>query len=223
VLRFDISLARELPLVTFAANAGEVFHPAVVARTTQTHSTRDNYAETVSSGDEDQLPPGGLTLRHAFSEWYEQRGGQSSPTVPALPSDQGSFPRPHVVEVLQYLRVVFDTESVIDSIPLEMAANASAWHAWKSFRSRSQQSATTSASPHAGDNSRGGHSPGSAKQQQPGGARRPGEWNWQGVWEDRVRKCIEASNSEHALYKGDEEDTVSPSFAPTPDLLLLLG
>jgi hypothetical protein len=39
--------------------------------------------------------------------------------------------------------------------------------------------------------------------------RRPGEWNWEGVWEDRVRKAVKASLSEPALYgAGIGEDIV---------------
>lgn len=31
-------------------------------------------------------------------------------------------------------------------------------------------------------------------------ARQPGEWNWGGVWEERVRRGVEASQSEAVLY-----------------------
>ncbi|CAI4210674.1 unnamed protein product [Parascedosporium putredinis] len=34
------------------------------------------------------------------------------------------------------------------------------------------------------------------------GVRRPGDWNWDGVWEDRVKKNITASLSEPVLYGG---------------------
>jgi hypothetical protein len=35
-----------------------------------------------------------------------------------------------------------------------------------------------------------------------GRTRRPGEWNWEGVWEERVKKAIKASLSEPVLYGG---------------------
>ncbi|KAJ3508342.1 hypothetical protein NM208_g15833 [Fusarium decemcellulare] len=36
----------------------------------------------------------------------------------------------------------------------------------------------------------------------PAAARHPGEWNWDGVWEDRVKKGIASSLSEPVLYGG---------------------
>lgn len=33
-----------------------------------------------------------------------------------------------------------------------------------------------------------------------GVARQPGEWNWEGVWEERVRRGVEASQSDAVLY-----------------------
>ncbi|KAL8662520.1 MAG: hypothetical protein Q9202_004665 [Teloschistes flavicans] len=37
--------------------------------------------------------------------------------------------------------------------------------------------------------------------------RRQGEWNWDGVWEQRVKKGVDASISDHALFgaAGDTE------------------
>lgn len=44
-------------------------------------------------------------------------------------------------------------------------------------------------------------------------ARRPGEWNWEGVWEERVKKGIAASLSEPVLFGGvgSTDDVVSLS------------
>jgi len=47
------------------------------------------------------------------------------------------------------------------------------------------------------------------RQQQPGGARRPGEWNWQGVWEERVRRNVRASVSDPVLFGGDGGDVIN--------------
>ncbi|KAK4552030.1 hypothetical protein LTR86_010707 [Recurvomyces mirabilis] len=103
-----------------------------------------------------------------------------------------------MAEVLQYLRIAFDTEEVIDSVDLSDAANTGAWHAWQSYRTKIRGAQESRAS---SDRSSSRGSP--TRQQQPGGARRPGQWNWQGVWEERVRKSIIASNGEHAVYGGD--------------------
>lgn len=108
--------------------------------------------------------------------------------------------------VLKYIRSAFDDEGVIDSIPLEAAGNPGAWHAWRSHQRKhgklkddkpaadtelSQQNVLES---DAGDDS--------ASKQSQGGTRRPGEWNWEGVWEDRVKKGIAISLSEPILYGG---------------------
>ncbi|KAJ4389974.1 hypothetical protein N0V93_007447 [Gnomoniopsis smithogilvyi] len=81
-------------------------------------------------------------------------------------------------EVLSYIRSTFDDEAVLDSIPLEAAGNPGAWHAWRTHRGFNNLP--------EGDPS----------------ARKPGEWNWEGVWEQRVKKGIEASLSEPVLYGG---------------------
>lgn len=90
-------------------------------------------------------------------------------------------------EVLSYIRSTFDDESVLDSVPLEAAGNPGAWHAWRTHRGFHNLP--------EGDPS----------------ARKPGEWNWEGVWEQRVQKGIEASLSEPVLYGGvgGVDDTVS--------------
>lgn len=209
------------PTVTFLS---DVFHPLVTPLTTYTYSTRDIGGETVSAADEDRLPPGGLSLRHGFPEWFQQpRGGDRSNkdanaaqhghqehSVRSEDGTESVTSRPPLtIEVLQYLRIVFDTEAVLDSVPLEEAANTGAWHAWRSYRTkllgRSTSPATASSSSNAGDTpSERSTSP----RQQPGGARRPGEWNWQGVWEDRVKKSVEASTSEHMLYASHSQGDV---------------
>lgn len=38
------------------------------------------------------------------------------------------------------------------------------------------------------------------------GRRKPGEWNWEGVWEDRVKKGIKASLSDPVLFGGGTDE-----------------
>ena len=225
VLRFQVDFPDEYPhtppTVTFLS---DVFHPLVTPLTTYSHSSRDTAAEPASAADRDRLPPGGLSLRHGFPEWFEATGngtaenrgdeaGQQDASGATESHDgrTGGQPRPLTVEVLQYVRIIFDTDAVLDSIPLEAAANTGAWHAWKSYRAKAlgprAVSPLNNHSRSASDTSGRSMSP-RQQQQQPGGARRPGEWNWQGVWEDRVRKSIQASNSEQSLYGGDGKDVV---------------
>lgn len=179
---------------------------------------------TVSATDEERLPPGGFSLRHGFPGWFG-RGSRSrqtssqTPTAahnvqtpPRAPRADGgissnlSTPTPNskssstpggsvpsfmqtrrretsTYEVLRYILSTFNDAVVLDSVPLEAAGNPGAWHAWRTHR-------------------------------HPGGgpdARRPGEWNWEGVWEERVRKGIAASLSEPVLYGGaaGADDVVS--------------
>jgi hypothetical protein len=120
--------------------------------------------------------------------------------------------------VLRYIRSTFDDEAVLDRIPLSAAGNPGAWHAWRAHRIKSG-AITVSTSPtlsakeksnwHEGlsdddDSSSVGVPEGYSRlaggTSAPAAARRPGEWNWDGVWEVRVKKGIEASVSEAVLY-----------------------
>lgn len=110
-------------------------------------------------------------------------------------------------EILRYIRGAFDDEEVLDSVPLAAAGNPGAWHAWRTHRRAAGKLAGDSApvgdsQAHDGEDVRSAEgSPGSTKPAQPAGApRQPGEWNWDGVWEDRVKKGIAASLSEPVLY-----------------------
>jgi hypothetical protein len=186
---------------------------------------REGGSETLSAADEDKLPPGGFTLRHGFPErFYSPRptssglrsssrpGDERNPSSSGIPEEEDtaeSFRPPHIAEVLQYLHIAFDTEEVIDSVPLIVAANTSAWHAWRSYRMKTSGMAPIPAIQESSEGSDAGSDKSTSPRQRPGGARRPGEWNWAGVWEDRVRKSILASNSENMLYGGDGSDVVS--------------
>ncbi|ETS82738.1 hypothetical protein PFICI_04614 [Pestalotiopsis fici W106-1] len=219
VLRFQISFPdaypRLPPLVTFST---DMFHPLVTPLTTYMYTTDIQDNGTVSATDEERLPPGGFSLRHGFPDWYGRRVksadavSQSIQTpprqlAPSLESGKTSSSKNSAVggspvytdtsrketstfEVLGYIRSTFDDEDVLDSIPLEAAGNPGAWHAW---RTRQRSNGKVFA-----DND---HSEDSTPT--PAGAsKKPGEWNWEGVWEERVKKGIAASLSESVLYGG---------------------
>ncbi|KAM7204499.1 hypothetical protein V8F20_003615 [Naviculisporaceae sp. PSN 640] len=112
-------------------------------------------------------------------------------------------------DVLRYIRSTFDDEDVLDSVPLEAAGNPGAWHAWRTYRRQQQQK--TAASP---DGNGASTTPVMAAKTTPtpstprraaGGG---GEWNWEGVWEERSKRCITASLSEAVLYGGQSADEV---------------
>ena len=146
-----------------------------------------------------RLPPGGFCLRHGFPEWFDDAPREAD-TADSV--ERGA--RPLTLELLQYLRVVFDTAAVLDALPLDAAANPGAWHAWRSHRSRLQPDSPCLSPSRVSSPRPGSDTP----PQQPGGARRPAEWNWQGVWEERVRRCVHASGSDAVLYASDANQTI---------------
>ncbi|KAJ5725197.1 uncharacterized protein N7483_006554 [Penicillium malachiteum] len=113
-------------------------------------------------------------------------GNQESTNDPQTPSASklpptGQFPASRqeapVAELLDYIRSTFDDESVLDSLPVEVAGNPGAWHAWQAHRRPS------------GDLRRGSPQ-----------ARRPGDWHWDGIWARRAQDEIEASRSDPILF-----------------------
>ena len=89
-------------------------------------------------------------------------------------------------DVLEYLKSVFDDEEVLDGVGVEAAGNAGAWHAWRTYRKAAGKVFEDE----------------EVGQRAEDGSRHPGSWDWDGVWEDRVKKCIAGSLSEAVLYGG---------------------
>lgn len=164
----------------------------------------------MSAADEQKLPPGGFMLREGFPQWFQdatkQGDGENNN------EEAGQRQPPHIAQVLHYLRIAFSVPELLDGIPLASAANPSAWHAWRSYRAKTLGERARSPPLKNTEGSDGGSerslSPRTALTQQPGGARRPGEWNWTGVWEERVRKVVVGSRGEGALFGGDNTDVV---------------
>lgn len=116
-----------------------------------------------------------------------------------------------IYELLRYIRSTFDDEYILDDVPLEAAGNPGAWNAWRTHRIKLGKIQPVVEVKERGawhdslsdDNSAGAPD---GYQSLAGGtsasmvARRPGEWNWDGVWEVRVKKGIEGSVSEAVLY-----------------------
>lgn len=129
---------------------------------------------------------------------------------------QGQINFASTYDVLQYIKSTFDSDKVLDSIPLEAAGNPGAWHAWRTHRIQEGKllnctvisvdcPQTTSLAAGFGLGQETAPTiapvPTAAKAGSAGAAaRRPGEWNWEGVWEQRVRKGISASVSEPVLF-----------------------
>ena len=230
ILRFHISFPPDYPTlppsITFIS---DIFHPLVAPLTTYTYTTGSSNSDTVSATDEERLPPGGFSLRHGFPHWFGRsqksittstgssrnvsgsqkdvrRHGEDAYIVPppedvssrrtsdgsqsshnrvaqSLPHQAGSqFRSTSIREVLQYMKHSFDDEAALDTLPLDAAGNSGAWKAWRAHCRSNKSDADI---PTLGS---------SVKQQD--------EWSWDGVWEMRVRKGIDASIAESTLYGG---------------------
>lgn len=167
--------------------------------TTYTYTTQDTGTDTISASDDERLPPGGLSLRHGFPQWFNHAtttNADSEARQKSVSSVRSEVTNPpHILDVLYYMRSALLSEDFLNSIRLEAAANPNAWHAWQSYRTKGPRSGSLSL--HGAQNSLDDQD---HSRQQPGGARKPGEWNWHGVWEDRVRKGVQSSISENALF-----------------------
>ncbi|POR37640.1 Uncharacterized protein TPAR_02162 [Tolypocladium paradoxum] len=108
-----------------------------------------------------------------------------------------------IYHILKYIRSTFDNEEALDSVPLEAAGNPGAWHAWRTHRRKlGKLHGGPAAAGRGQDKKMDGDQGANSGEALNTSVRRPGEWNWDGVWEDRVKKGIAASLSEPVLYGG---------------------
>lgn len=146
--------------------------------------------DTVSASDQEILPPGGFSLRYGFPAWF-----------PSLSSSQSESSKTYsAYQILEYIRHAFNDEDFLDSIPLNSVANPGAYHAWHTFRTRKLQSRALSPQPGASSKRNSGteSASGSSAERAQGGHRK--QWNWDGVWEERVKRGIQSSLSHQSLF-----------------------
>lgn len=193
VLRFQISFPSGYPtlppLVTFST---DVFHPLLTPLTTHTYTIGSADIDTASATEERRLPPGGFSLRHGFPHWFRQ-AQKSLPT-----SYNASLGHRSMISVLEYIQSTFNDASVLDALPIEAAANPGAYHAWRTYRGLTSQNQFPSPGPptsHIQEDNKAVTENSTLSRN-----RHPGAWNWEGVWEDRVRIAVRASLSELSLY-----------------------
>lgn len=127
--------------------------------------------------------------------------------------------------LLKYIRSTFDKAEVLDAVPLSAAGNPGAWHAWRTHRRKQEKVddkkmyRLSRLSILSGDTTkelgseRGDVVESDAKSITSSLAttvREPGEWNWDGVWEDRVKKGVASTLTESVLYgaSGISDDMV---------------
>lgn len=227
ILRFQVSFPvnypESPPIIAFTS---DIFHPLVTPLTTYTHSAGARSSDTVSASDEERLPPGGFNLKHGFPTWFGlarhegtitasprdvsvscEGDGYQHPTsseVPSLTTSVlgdppqapstliGTNPRKNgIAEVLAYVKKAFDDETTLDTLPFESAGNPGAWKAWRAHRPAFVERCTRTED-----------------------ARRSDEWNWDGVWQERVRKGVEASISAPVLYGSASANDDPVGFEP---------
>ena len=175
--------------------------------TTYTYSTSVNAGGTVSANDDERLLPGSFSLRDGFPAWYGEgkrrsRLSRDLAGKNASPLYDDSVARPSITaqmsdavqtqqhisiaKILEYVQSTFESADVLDTIPIECADSSGAWHAWRAHRSLPKYVPPSRPMSPIGSPNRV--------------LKQPGEWNWDGVWESRVKSQIEASKSESVLF-----------------------
>jgi hypothetical protein len=128
--------------------------------------------------------------------------------------------------LLKYIRSTFDKAEVLDAVPLSAAGNPGAWHAWRTHRrkegkvfeekkghrlSRLSRLSIIDGLPKFPSSEQGDAAASDAKSiASQSTTREPGDWNWDGVWEDRVKKGVASTLTESVLYgaSGISDDMV---------------
>jgi hypothetical protein len=134
--------------------------------------------------------------------------------------DAGSCKDITIAKVLEYISTTFSDEAVLDSIPLEAAANPGACHAWRTYRAPLRLQEEVESLTSSTSDSQANVANRTSHAGPLGRNRRPGEWNWEGVWEERVRKAVRASLSEPVLFGSGiaGEDIVRYNVKLLPEL-----
>ena len=134
----------------------------------------------------------------------------SSQTVQILHASQSfdDSQRYLAAEVLYYVKLAFSSHEFLDKILLVDAVNPGAFFAWRSHRlstapdlyNERQEQAKKAFSSQLSAGSR------ASKEDSPNTW--PGQWNWDGVWKDRVQKAVQASVAGSTLFGDVNNDDV---------------
>ncbi|KAG6144182.1 hypothetical protein E4U12_007100 [Claviceps purpurea] len=130
-----------------------------------------------------------------------------------VPSDTDTISNPKarqqavsIYSILRYIRSTFETSEVLDSVPLAAAGNPGAWHAWRTHRRKLGKLSGQLSCPSQSAQPDEVQVPQTSSKEGDGPplpvpkVRRPEEWNWEGVWEHRVKKGVSNSLGESVLY-----------------------
>ena len=121
--------------------------------------------------------------------------------------------RDNITTILDYVKTSFDDVELLDGIPLEAAGNPGAWKAWQAHRKHALDSSIEDQeTPETQDDRQSLKN--FDKDTVPQVPRQQEEWNWDGIWQERVRKVIIASISDQILYgSGIGDDPVWPCYS----------
>lgn len=197
------------PIITFVT---EIYHPLVTPFNSHKHASQRSIQDAnIAPSHLPRLSPGSFSLKHGFPAWYD--------------ADQTSVPSYHIVQILFYLRGVLSMADVLDSVPCELAAYENAWCAYTAFRSQNKSNIThnaeTTTIPSSRKSSVSHATPSSSTDnqnaaalghQRPGGARDPRDWNWRGVWSERVARCVQNSLTDKALFISQHQADMVSTF-----------
>lgn len=228
MLRFRLVFPASYPLSPPSVIFGsDVFHPLLTPLTTITYTTGISEREAAHATSHERLPPGSFGLRHGFPEWFDSADNVATNIATSIEGADNEKSRRHpsdihVVDILRYLRSCFEDEQVLDAVPFDAACNPGAWYAWRAHRASAAQKpagatrAAATPAPETPAKREGAMSPvrqSPAKREGPmspsharntsnpqNRPRRPSEWNWEGVWEERVKKAIKSSITDPVLF-----------------------
>ncbi|UKZ73967.1 hypothetical protein TrVFT333_001621 [Trichoderma virens FT-333] len=203
VLRFQIlfpdAYPRAPPLVTFST---DIFHPLITPLTTHMYPT--SVENDGSTAERPRLPPEASAWSTAFQSGLVVPNDWQLEAATAAVSE-GAHRHQHRLQ-----------SEVLDTVPLAAAGNPGAWHAWRTHRRKQRKALDENIKSNRlsrlsilsdlqpkGDASEQGDAIASDARSiasQSTMAREPGEWNWDGVWEDRVKKGVASTLTESVLY-----------------------
>ncbi|KAL3467468.1 hypothetical protein BJX64DRAFT_143027 [Aspergillus heterothallicus] len=220
-IRFPPTYPDRPPLVTFST---DVFHPLIVPLTTYTFSTGVSNEDPVSATDEERLPPGGFSLRHAFPHWFGRARRTDTEPAPSSRSMSSIVGQEITVgqeassqdTITESERPDGDHGEAVTALALEpvpkIRTSVPVLEILNYIRtSFDDESVLDSVPIEAAGNPSAWHAwkahrkdtdtvPTTDSKRDNPQARAPGDWNWDGIWIRRVQYEIEASRSDATLF-----------------------
>ena len=124
----------------------------------------------------------------------------TSPSTSTPEHADAGTQRVGIVDVLDYMKSAFDEDITMDVLPLEAAGNPGAWNAWRAYRKSVKKASDLSKLDATNDPFTQPSLSDLADKPLLNKAKLPSEWNWDGVWRERVQKGIDASISNSVLF-----------------------